>query len=169
MEVLEQDRAHRRRHRLEPLDDRVDHLVRDPRGEARQPVVERAFGIAGVEQGVHHRVGHRPHLDHDRRAPLEERREIGVGPVGIRMADQHSRHLHPRAVRRVHQRRKHRQLVRALLRRLPVEAQHVAAALDRVHDEPADDHRLVVQPERQRRGNAEVAPAAAQRPHQVGM
>ena len=50
-----------------------------PRREARQPVVERAGRVAVVEDRVHHRVRHRPDLDHQRRAPRLERREVALG------------------------------------------------------------------------------------------
>ena len=92
VEVLEQDRGHRRRHRREPLDHRVDQLVGEPAREARQPVVERARRVAGVEDRVHHRVRHPSDLDHQRRAPRLERREVTLGLLRVAgVEDDHAR------------------------------------------------------------------------------
>ena len=85
------------------------------------------------------------------------------------MADDHRRQLHPRAVRRVHQPGERGQLVRVGRRRIAVEPQHVPGGLERVRDQPADDHRQGPQPVRQRRGDPEVPAAAAQTPHQIGI
>ena len=50
-----------------------------------------------------------------------------------------------------------------------VEAQHLRAGVDRVRDEATDDHLQRVNPVRERRRDAEVAAAAAQRPEEVGV
>ena len=144
-------------------------VVRQPGREAREPVVERALGVALVQQRVHHRIRHRGHLRHDRRAELEERCQLGIGPLRIGVADQHRRQLHPRSVRRMHQAGERRHLVRAVLDGVAVEPQQVARGVDGMGDDAAHHHRLVVQAVAQRCRHAEVAAAAAKRPHQVGM
>ena len=69
----------------------------------------------------------------------------------------------------MHQPGERGQLVGVGRRRIAVEPQHVPGGLERVRDQAADDHRQRPQPVRQRRGDPEVPPAAAETPHQVGM
>ena len=62
-----------------------------------------------------------------------------------------------------------RHVVGAARDRVPVEAEHLAGRVDRMRDEPAGDHLERVQAVEERRCDAEVAAAAAERPHQVGL
>ena len=169
VEVLEQDRRHRRRDGREPLDRDVDQLVGEAAREARQPVVERAGREAGVEERVHHRVRHRADLDHQRRAPGLERREVALRlprgrRCGRRPAPRASSPEPSGACTSPANTVRSSERVRD---RVAVEAQQVGRGVDRVGDQAADDHPHRVQAVGERRRDAEVAAAAAQRPEQV--
>ena len=58
--------------------------------EAGLPVVERTGGVAGVQQGVNCRTGHRAYLRQDSRAVRQDRSEVAFGlPAIARVADRH--------------------------------------------------------------------------------
>ena len=138
--------------------------------EAGHPVVERSDRVGSVEDRVHHRVGHRPDLDHQRRAPRLERLEVALRSLGIAgVEDDQRRELHSGAVRCVHQAREHAQVVRGARDCFAVEAQQVAGSLDRMGDEPAHDRLDGVQLVSERGRDTEVPAAPAQRPEEVGM
>ena len=65
-------------------------------------------------------------------------RSASSGVPGVE--DDHRRELHAGAVRRVHQRGEHGQVVRAARHRVAVEAQHVGRGIDRMGDQAAHDH-----------------------------
>jgi hypothetical protein len=119
------------RHAGKAFDDGVYQRVGQPAGKARQPVAERARGIAVVQQRIHLRVGHRLHLRHHRRSKRQKRRELPSGGVRIAgVADDESRQLGARAVRRMHQPGEHGQVDRCVGDRVTIEAQKIRRGID---------------------------------------
>ena len=85
------------------------------------------------------------------------------------MAHDHDRERCTGAVRRVYEAGEHRQVVGAVGDRISVEAQHLATCVDRVGNQTTCDHVERMEAVGERRGDAEVAAAAAQGPEEVGM
>ena len=69
----------------------------------------------------------------------------------------------------MHEPGEHGQIVGGVRDRVAVEAQQVGRGVDRMGDQPAHDRLERVQPVRERRRDAEVPAAAAQRPEEIGV
>jgi hypothetical protein len=140
------------------------------------PVVLHAGARDAVEHALEDWVRHRPD-ELECRCERPRRRQISLGlPSLARVTPHNPTHvlelqlLRERIARRHDQESEQtRQVVGCLRQHVLPHAHHVRGALERPQHRPRDDGVDRVQPERERRHDAEVAAATTKRPEEIGI
>ena len=140
--------------------------------EMRLPVVARPLRERRVEHHVARDVRHRAEasITGGPKALIGRDERLRRPPAGPQCCAAIAGQLRAGSIGRGEQRRHEQSLVRQIARLLAEESQHVRWPADRMRHQPAGDHRAdLVQLELERRRDAEIPAAAADRPEEIGM